>query len=405
MALRALLIAALLFLLVIDLPSQVEASIGASAPTVLDSGDAFGEQGWAVDVSGNVAIVGAPFYQGGNAFLYDVTTGELLHRLRASDSSADSLFGYSVAIDGDLAVVASGQRNAAYVFDVQTGRELHRLTPTGDRNDFIRSVDISDGIAVLGAPTVEFGGIAASDYGAAFVYDARTGSLMNRINGPTSFAKRNFGAFVSVDGGDVAVASLSSFSRNDVIVYDAVSGAERWTYGYTTTGQDFTAKDVVIKDGVVAVGVGTGSLFGMPKAIVLDQQDGSVLNELDILRPNENERYRTQIDVSGDRLVVGSWGTFYEDVGYYVGDVYSFDISTGEFLGGLPNPFPVAGDSFGFGVAMDGNRLVVGAPDVGDNRGLAYAYILVPEPCACLLVTLGGLTLYVWRHGDRSRRM
>src|SRR5687767_11098881 len=70
--------------------------------------DLLGHQGWSVDLSGDRAIVGAPFTQGGYALVFDLTTGSLLHKLQGSDSFDSDLFGFSVAIDGELAIVGEG---------------------------------------------------------------------------------------------------------------------------------------------------------------------------------------------------------------------------------------------------------------------------------------------------------
>jgi hypothetical protein len=93
--------------------TPLTACLAASAPAVnpplvFDRGDSDGHQGFSVDISGNLAIISAPYKGGGHAFIFDLTTGTLLHRLTASDSSDNSLFGFSVAIDHGLAVVASG---------------------------------------------------------------------------------------------------------------------------------------------------------------------------------------------------------------------------------------------------------------------------------------------------------
>jgi WD40 repeat protein len=364
--------------------------------TVLDSGDASGEQGWAVDISGDLVIVGAPFYQGGSAFIFDLNTGNLIHRLNGSDASANALFGFSVAIDGDLAVVAAGQRNAAYVFDTKTGAELHKLTPTSTSSDYVRSVDISGGVAVLGTPSVRFGSPSATDYGAAFLYDARSGAQLSRINGPTGFSKRGFGRVVAIEGNTAAVIAPGTLGRDDVYVYDAQTGGFQWRYGNTTTGTDLELMDVVIDGERVVVGGGSEFPHDMPEAFVFDRSTGNLVRTIDIRVMNQSDNFRNQIDVSGDRLVVGAWGTHYEQTGSFTGAVYSFDIGTGGFLGTVPNPNPMSGDDFGFAVALENEHLVVGAPSDDGGRGLAY-YVVVPEPTTSGLAIAAILACLAWR--------
>jgi hypothetical protein len=101
---------------------------------------------------------------------------------------------------------------------------------------------------------------------------------------------------------------------------------------------------------------------------------------------------RYQLDVSGDRLVVGSWGTLHNGK-YYVGDAHVFDVNSGQFLGSVANPSQSGGDDFGFAVAIEGNRLIVGAPSENSSSGMTYSFFLVPEQsmASLLILTLLGL--------------
>ena len=77
------------------------------------AGDCFGSS---VATDGNYAIVGAPYegdaggYYSGKVYIFDATTGSLLHTLHnpnAYDTSADDQFGTSVAISGNRVVVSA----------------------------------------------------------------------------------------------------------------------------------------------------------------------------------------------------------------------------------------------------------------------------------------------------------
>ncbi len=91
------------------------------------AGDVFGNS---VAIGGNTAIVRAEGIDdagdlSGSAYLYDVSTGYQLFKLTASDAAAGDRFGDSVAVSGNTAVVgalfdadAGGNSGSAYVFDV-----------------------------------------------------------------------------------------------------------------------------------------------------------------------------------------------------------------------------------------------------------------------------------------------
>lgn len=384
-----------------SIPFHVTARVLGANPEVLDSGEQFGVQGRSVDISGNLAIVGA----NDSAFIFDLTTGNLLHRLKATDYSDQ--FGSSVAIDGGLAVVASGQSNAAYIFDTSTGQQLHKLTPTTRPSDYVRSVDISNGVVVLGTPTVEFAGDFVSDYGAAFLYNALTGNQIKRINGPTTYGKGGFGSSVAIEGGTVAITSPSSQGFGDVYAVDSQTGEVRWTYGRSTTGGAFYAKDVAIDGDRIVVGGGAAFIYSspgytdMPTAYVIDRSSGALIREIDMRTAVVNDGDRAQLDVSGNRLVVGSLGV-YSEKGYYTGAAHLFNVATGQFLGTFHNPVPTAFDSFGSAVALENERLLIGAPGAGD-RGLTYSFNLVPEPTTVGMAVLASLLCFSQKFGRRSR--
>ncbi len=119
--------------------------------------------GGSVSISGNLAIIGAALadedgIDSGAAYIFDISTGEELFKLTASDAAARDRFGFSVAIHGDLAIVGSALNRhvdglslgAAYVFDANTGEELARLTPAGS-GWFGISVALRNNHAFVGA--------------------------------------------------------------------------------------------------------------------------------------------------------------------------------------------------------------------------------------------------------------
>ena len=91
-------------------------------------GAAHDEFGSSVAVSGDLAIVGALWNddlgsQSGSAYVFDVTTGQELFEITASDGDVDDRFGVSVAISGDKAVAGAyfdddlgSKSGSAYVF-------------------------------------------------------------------------------------------------------------------------------------------------------------------------------------------------------------------------------------------------------------------------------------------------
>ncbi len=141
--------------------------------------DGFGSS---VAISGNIAIVGADYNDdagnnSGSAYLFDTTTGNQLFKLTASDAEAHDQFGLSVAISGNMAIVgapfnddAGNISGSAYVFDVTTGNELFKLAASDASTSdvFGFAVALSGNIAVAG-PTLE--GVIGSPTSSVYLFD------------------------------------------------------------------------------------------------------------------------------------------------------------------------------------------------------------------------------------------
>jgi len=174
--------------------------------------DYFGE---AVAISGNRAIVGAWYdddagEKSGSAYVFDVTSGQELFKLTASDAAAGDVFGHAVSIHGNIAVIGSyadgdagDQSGAAYVFDITTGKELLILTASdaaaGDR--FGISTGVNDDIAVIGA---FYDGDAGPYSGSAYVFDLATGVELAKLTASDAAGSDEFGKSVAVSG-DLAI--------------------------------------------------------------------------------------------------------------------------------------------------------------------------------------------------------
>jgi hypothetical protein len=160
---------------VVDLPWKLY----ASDP---DAGDEFGH---AVDMDGDVAIVGAyrdePFgFHSGSAYVYRFgDTGWTFEaKLVPDDGAASDYFGYAVAIDGDRAVVGAygdddigSGSGAAYVFQYDGSswvQETKLHADDGGANDYFGcAVGIDGWSIVVGAFNEDDNGV---DAGAAYAF-------------------------------------------------------------------------------------------------------------------------------------------------------------------------------------------------------------------------------------------
>jgi len=142
--------------------------------------------GYSVSLDGDQALIGAPmdFTEvtfTGSAFLFDATTGQELRKFRASDEMYSDFLGWSVSLDGDLALVSAigdddngSHSGSAYLFDAPGGSELRKLVPSdGAANDsFGIGASLEGNLALLGADWADDHG---TDSGSAYLFHAGPG--------------------------------------------------------------------------------------------------------------------------------------------------------------------------------------------------------------------------------------
>jgi len=173
--------------------------------------------GYSVAISGDYAIVGAYLDDtgadnAGSAYIYvrSGTTWSLQSTLNNPTPVANDIFGWSVAISGDYVIVGAylddtgaGDAGSAYIY-VRSGTTWSLQStlnnPTPAVNDvFGCSVAISGDYAIVGAHNDDTG---ATDAGSAYIY-VRSGtiwSLQATLNNPTPAASDSSGASVAISG-------------------------------------------------------------------------------------------------------------------------------------------------------------------------------------------------------------
>lgn len=190
--------------------------------------------GYSVTVSGDVAVIGASLDDDAEsdagavyAFIRSGEKWEGSAQLTASDATAGDNFGYSVAVNGDVAIVGAPWEGfyendtgywpgAAYIF-VRNGErweERAKLTASDDATEnefgpcFGWSVAISGDVAIIGSPFDE----DAGDFsGSAYVF-VRNGDMWvqkKKLTANDAAAGDRFGWSVAVSG-DVAIVGSTS---------------------------------------------------------------------------------------------------------------------------------------------------------------------------------------------------
>ncbi|PSQ15097.1 hypothetical protein BRD00_15160 [Halobacteriales archaeon QS_8_69_26] len=309
------------------------------AKLAADDGDSLDGFGQSVALDGDTALVGAYLHDGpdgqdaGAAYAFERTDGEWTQtaKLTADDGSGEDLFGISVALEGDTALVgASGHGDphgenagAAYVFDRSDGEWTQRdklVADDGDEGDELGTLVAIDGdTALLGAYRDEDPN--GEDAGAAYVFERSDGEWAqgDKLVAGDGEAGDTFFA-VSLDGDTALVGSPThdaSDEENAGAAYVFERSDGEWTQAAKLTDDDGSGEDLfgvrTAVDGDVALvgawndddpnGDGAGSAYvfertdeGWTRAAKLAADDG-----------DEGDNFGTDVDLDGDRGLVGAW--------------------------------------------------------------------------------------------------
>jgi hypothetical protein len=313
-------------------------------------GAAFDVFGSSVAVNGNMALIGAPRdddpvagIDAGSAYAFNLLTGVQVRKLKASDAAASDLFGSAVALSGNRALVGANfadgvvsDSGAAYVFNISTGVQQTKLQAVdGAPNDlFGASVALSGGFALVGAP-VGNGGVANS--GSAYLFDATaTGATTDWL--------------VELNASDGAVSD-----------------------GFGTS--------VALSGNLAVVGaiLGNGAVADSGSAYVFDVTESGILIEeqveLNAVGGLLNDNFGSTVALNGNLALVGA--QFANGPVADSGAAYLFDVTSETQLRKLTAPDGALNDNFGI-CAMCGDVAVIGAwqADIilGDDTGAAYVF-------------------------------
>ncbi len=354
----------------------------------------------------------------GKAYIFNVATGQLVWTLNNpnvySTSEGDN-FGWSVAISGNYAIVSAMsednfggstiQSGAAYIFNVTTGALVHTLNnPTayssGQSDYFGSSVAISGNYAIVGASSEDDAG---SGSGKAYIFNVTTGQLVWTLNNPNAYgtsAGDSFGAKLSISGNYVLVSSSSDHFFGTGAEDDAGGSDSGKAYIFTLAPTtDFRYVEEI------EFSNGTTVNFLADKAFQTAYVPGQLvwtLNNPNAYSTSQDDQFGYSVAISGNYVIVGS----YEDdaSGGASGKAYIYNVTTGQLLYTLNNPNAYstgANDSFGSSVAISGNYAIVGASfeeDAGGTEsGKAYIFNVTT---GALVWTLNNPTAYSTSSGD-----
>ena len=251
-----------------------------------------------------------------------------------------------------------------------------------DGGDFGWAVAADSSIVVVGAPdeTVGEDGFA----GHAYTFSATTGALLTTLTSPNAQSSGVFGRTVAVSGSTVVVGapleSAGGFSdAGGAYVFNGKTGHLISTLADPNeeNGGEFGTSVAISGTTAVvgAIGVEVSSFSNAGEAYSFDSSTGALIADLSNPSPATGSEFGTSVGIEGNVVVVGA-----PEFVSGSGAAYTFDASNGTLVETYSSPNPVSGGDFGFSVAIDSSLVVIGAPDQTSGglsqAGNAYAFTL-----------------------------
>jgi len=307
--------------------------------------------GFRVAVSGNTALISSYGDDdagdfSGSVYVFERIGGvwTQVQKLVASDAATFDDFGFSLAIDGDYAVISSyldddfgNFSGSAYVFKRTAGvwTETQKLLPNAGaaNQQFGFAVDIEGSQIIIGSRN---DGTSVSFGGAAYIYERTGGTWAQtaKIKPSDNTANKVFGSAVSISQGIVLVGALGD---------NAGASSSGAAYVFEKVGVNWTQKAKLKTDTIVA-----------------------------------NEYFGYSVDNIGKKLIIGAYrgknATFSAN-----GSAFIFDGTSGSYVQTqkLTATDGALNDYFGIHVAMSGKNAIIGAQyndQFGENSGAAYFF-------------------------------
>ena len=321
-------------------------------------------------------------------------------KIVASDREASDYFGFSVAIDGNYAIVgayfedhqdangANFKNNAgsAYIFERDTSGNWSQKPKivANDREAYDRfgqSVAISGNYAIVGAHNED-----PSNKGAAYIFEKDTDGSWNQVQKIVASDRARmdfFGESVAIDGnyaivgaygkdidGQSNAGSAYIFERNTDGTWN--QNETQKIVASAEPASDNFGSSVAISGNYAIVGA-NGDDTRRGSAYIFEKDTDGSWNEVQKIVANNrtlNDLFGESVAINGNYAIVGA---------YYngAGSAYIFEKDTdGSWnqVQEIEASDKADGDQFGFTVAISGNYAIVGARGDDSNRGSSYIF-------------------------------
>ncbi|MEP5255318.1 MAG: T9SS type A sorting domain-containing protein [Winogradskyella arenosi] len=373
------------------------------------SGDAFGRS---VAIAGDYAIVGAPFDDdgasaSGSAYIFKRSGNSWTEqaKLTASDGAVSDYFGYSVAIDGDYAIIGASYDDdgasasgSAYIFN-RSGNswtEQTKLTASdaAATDYFGYSVAIDGDYAIVGAYNNAHAGYRS---GSAYIF-VRSGNSwaeQAKLTASDGVTSDYFGISVAIAGDSAIVGAYldDDAGSSSGSAYIFMRSGNSWTEQAKLTASDADGADqfgysvAIAGDSAIVGAYGNNDAGSSSGSAYIFKRLGNSWTEQSKLTASDADvfdYFGWSVAIAGDSAIIGALRN--SDAGTDSGSAYFFELETpeppadinwNEIINATASD-GAAYDQFGNSVAIDGDYAIVGAygnDDAGSESGSAYIYM------------------------------
>ena len=344
--------------------------------------------GAAVDVSGDLVVIGAPLGDGANnnsGIAYVARVNNLtLVELRGT-AGPDAAMGTSIATNGSW--IAAGAPNptgegAVHLFarnedtGVDSVVEILRIQPAGSHigERFGSDVAFSSELIAAGAP--------GDGDGVVYAFDV-AGTQLAAIPAPLG-AGTDFGHDIALEGQTILASDVPATLGDDAQIHvfeldqDAIGAWGHVQSLPVGTSNGLTRTPVAIGNGVVIAGApdsGSARIFRRDGERFVEGQ----LTDFNIYVPGLGSQLGISVATGGTLVALGA--PLYSQAGPVEGGIVV--VMRPDGAGGwrvdeaIVPPDPDSFQAFGRAIALDGRKLIVGAPEHdlgGADSGEAYLY-------------------------------
>jgi hypothetical protein len=293
--------------------------------------------GYAVAIDGDTAVIGA--FQdnhagdfSGSAYVFVRNAGVWTQqaKLTADDAAMGQEFGYSVAVQGDTAVVGAqgdpltGPRNgSAYVF-VRNGTNWTQeqklfASDTDDGDEFGSAVAVDGDTVLVGAEDGHHAALTSPGTAYVFVRVGGNWSEQAKLVAPDLAQSNKFGTSVAIQGDTALIGSTGTqdagLSTGAAYVY--LRGGTNWGWRAKLNASDMSAEDlfgrsVSLDNGVAVIGSYLDDAIGFNSgsAYVFEGADTNWTEVAQLTASNGGgmDSFGQSVSISGDTILVGAMG-------------------------------------------------------------------------------------------------